>query len=134
MFRGIVQDQAIGDISEIRRMLAGADLPLRLYARVVAAGYDTAARQFFALARALGAGLVGSGSRPRCVSEPAAASYVRQTARKYGFAGWRIIPPTVAEPQLCWQAQADPARTPSLSSRRMACTHPATARRGSSSK
>jgi hypothetical protein len=73
------------------------------------AGYITAARRFFALDRALGAGLVGSGSRPRCLSEPAAASYIRQTARKHGFASWRIILPAVVEPQLCWQAQADPA-------------------------
>jgi hypothetical protein len=75
----------------------------------VPAGYGSAAQRFFALARALEAGLVGSGSTPRCVSEPAAASYVRQTARKHGFASWRIILPAVAEPQLCWQAQADPA-------------------------
>ena len=47
------------------------------------------------------------GSGPRCVSEPAAATYVRQTPRKHGFANWRIILATVVEPQLCWQAQPD---------------------------
>jgi hypothetical protein len=74
----------------------------------VPAGYKLASRRFFALTRALN-DLVGSGSKPRCVSEPAAAAYIRQAARKYGFASWRIIPPTAMQPKLCWQAQPDPA-------------------------
>ena len=80
-----------------------------LHLPVVPAGYDAAARRFFALSSALGTGLVGNGSRPRCVAEPAAASYIRQTARKHGFGSWRVILPAVVEPGLCWQAQEDPA-------------------------
>jgi hypothetical protein len=81
----------------------------KLHLPDVPAGYELASRRYYALSRALTAGLVGAGSKPRCVSEPAAVSYVRLTARRYGFATWRIIPPTGVQPKLCWQAQPDPA-------------------------
>jgi hypothetical protein len=73
------------------------------------ADYEQASRQFDALDNALIAGLTGSGSRSRCVSEAAAVSFTRQALRSYGFSSWRIIPPQRAGGPWCWQAQPDPA-------------------------
>ncbi len=74
----------------------------------VPAGFVSAVREFTALQNALIRGLLGSNSGPRCVSEPAAVSYTRRIAARYGSGRWRIIQPKVVLPGSCWQAQADP--------------------------
>jgi hypothetical protein len=73
------------------------------------AGYGQAARQFGALDNTLIAGLAGTGSQTRCVSEPAAVSFTRQALRADGFGSWKIIAPARAGGDFCWQAQPDPA-------------------------
>jgi hypothetical protein len=73
------------------------------------AGYDQAARQFEALDNTLIAGLTGTGSQIRCVSEPTAVSFTRQALRSHGFGSWKIIALQRAGGDLCWQAQPDPA-------------------------
>ncbi len=75
----------------------------------LAAGYERAARRFDAFSDALMRGLIGGGREPRCVSEAAAVSFTRKTARTHGFGSWPIISPRHAGGPACWQAAPDPA-------------------------
>ena len=79
-----------------------------LHLQPVPAGFGPALRTFNALQNALMHGLIGSYSRPRCISEHAAVTTTRQIAAAFRTGRWRISQPKVVPPGLCWQAQADP--------------------------